>query len=55
MEVKEVLDAMQGMTYREWQILKTKIDMAFQKDIRKQNDEILLSDTNRILNIHNEI
>lgn len=48
-KLKEVLTAMQGITYLEWQKLKHTIDVCFNADVSTATNKMQLADVDRIV------
>lgn len=47
-KIKEVLTAMQGITYLEWKKLKQTIDLCFSTEISAETNKIQLTGVDRI-------
>ncbi len=48
-KIKEVLTAMQGITYLEWKKLKHTIDVCFNADVSTVTNKMQLADVDRIV------
>lgn len=48
-KLNQILDAMQGITYLEWEKLKHCIDICFTRETDKQNRKIQLTGTNEVV------
>ena len=48
-KLNTILEAMQGITYLEWEKLRTSIDGYFRKESSKQNNKIQLTGTEDII------